>query len=820
MSGTRTYKKRQQDGDVSTANILPESRRGRTPNKKAKGPTLGEEQAKEDDLMALVDRIDGEFQEGLKNDPPVEEEKEKEYDPPANQEQLNNSRNGEEEENKDKNKKEEEEEEEDEEEEGEKENKEKSDSETEEEEEGAQVRISEGFAESFQKIRTSHPEYAKLLEKGEEEIDSTIWGKYNFDSGNLKVMVMMYLNRLNFEPETFKVFYRPYDNLVPWVGYPRKKATWVYDTFRTCLGILALELTSLILGHHLDICLQMEHFGENRYRYRVFEETKLWRWATPYNYMFLAWLDFNERLEHITSIIADEEEPAEKFWNYADDIIDRYLTRKHHLENTPWLKRKWEVLRGHKGIMADQGYPYMLTRTKIAREKLERYATTRDFLKSTKDGRIMKHVDGYADLTTTRSLLMMVWDDRDYKPRLQGDPERRAMPSEEQMEVDIKRWADAQLKEKRVEKGPARAQVQFKDTPDKTKKAEWTKNRPFGQVNDDSPVDEDDEEEEEEVQLIKPLKLKQTKAAEAAARSSTPAKTNKGSGGGKEREQAREQGRQTTQGRVQGRDETRENRERDPLSSQKQRQETRERIRDTRDTRDTRDRDTRDTRDTRRDTRDTRQDFQRDTRDTRETRQDFQRDTRDTRSEGSRGTRDTRRDTRDTHLGNENSGFRRTDDLGQDIELVRARNPRDEYDSDDSRIGRRRSRRDEGYDEDDHHNRKLARSREPSEDRYDNYSSEEEYGRSSSSRMDGFDTRRDIQVVRNDRGESKVQIDYASWQRIREFVILADKYVEEYFKFRLLRAKKAKLYRRKNKEEDVGQAYGRGKGGNKGPGVN
>jgi hypothetical protein len=66
-----------------------------------------------------------------------------------------------------------------------------------------------------------------------------------------------------------------------------------------------------------------------------------------------------------------------------------------------------------------------------------------------------------------------------------------------------------------------------------------------------------------------------------------------------------------------------------------------------------------------------------------------------------------------------------------------------------------------------------------------------------------------------------VQLDYDTWRKIREFVVLADKYVEEYFRFRLLRAKNAKTYRnRKNKDMDVGQASGRGNGWNKGPGVN
>ena len=54
-------------------------------------------------------------------------------------------------------------------------------------------------------------------------------------------------------------------------------------------------------------------------------------------------------------------------------------------------------------------------------------------------------------------------------------------------------------------------------------------------------------------------------------------------------------------------------------------------------------------------------------------------------------------------------------------------------------------------------------------------------------------------MIRDEDGKSKVQLDYDTWKKIREFVTLADK---------------------KNKETNVGQASGRDKGWNKGPGVN
>jgi hypothetical protein len=101
------------------------------------------------------------------------------------------------------------------------------------------------------------------------------------------------------------------------------------------------------------------------------------------------------------------------------------------------------------------------------------------------------------------------------------------------------------------------------------------------------------------------------------------------------------------------------------------------------------------------------------------------------------------------------------------------------------------------------------------------------YGGSTSSREDALrplapaSFRPDITVGQDEDGNSKVQMDYETWKRVREFVVLADKYVEEHFKFRLARAKTAKMYRdRLNKDKNVGQAVSRGKDGHKGPGVN
>ena len=65
MSKLRSSKRGQQEGNVSTDNILPQGtgRGGRTPNKRAKG--ILEEEEKRDEtseVMELLGRIDQEFQ--------------------------------------------------------------------------------------------------------------------------------------------------------------------------------------------------------------------------------------------------------------------------------------------------------------------------------------------------------------------------------------------------------------------------------------------------------------------------------------------------------------------------------------------------------------------------------------------------------------------------------------------------------------------------------------------------------------------------------------------------------------------------------------
>ena len=88
--------------------------------------------------------------------------------------------------------------------------------------------------------------------------------------------------------------------------------------------------------------------------------------------MFLDWTDCKDRLDHIVSLLNDKVEPEKKFWDFTRNIVARYRTRENYLQ-TGWIRRNWELLRGHKGVHIDGAYPYHLIRTKLARDALQRH---------------------------------------------------------------------------------------------------------------------------------------------------------------------------------------------------------------------------------------------------------------------------------------------------------------------------------------------------------------------------------------------------------------------------------------------------------------
>ena len=225
--------------------------------------TLKEEGAEE--VMELMGRIEEIFQVEEGRDEEEEKENPAEiYDPPANQEQEQNREEKKEEENQkeevqpvEKNKEED------------------NDISSEEEEETVELRrVYENFDEKLEPIQSFNTEYQAELARGKVEIPGGYASRKEFSIRDMGRVIMYYLNRLNYEPDCLQVFYRPENDVLPWVKRDGKRnKNWAYLTFRTFLGLVALELTSLILGKQLDICLTMESSGDGRHRFRDFEAT-------------------------------------------------------------------------------------------------------------------------------------------------------------------------------------------------------------------------------------------------------------------------------------------------------------------------------------------------------------------------------------------------------------------------------------------------------------------------------------------------------------------------------------------------------------------
>ena len=232
------------DGDVTEANILPVAGR-RSATKKARTEVQEEEFEKEiDDLaevLAIVENVDLQFDEMAEEKQEVEEEQreeEKSEDPPSNQEQNELIKERERETRKAA---------------AQSLGKEmedfiEEDEEIEIEEDDEPERVSEGFEEKMQRIYTVNEEYAFLLQKGDLLVPNDMHDIRKFSLQDLAHMIMFYMNRLHFYPDTFQAFYCPDNDMVPWVGRPKYSKNWNYYTFRTYFSVLTMELASMILG--------------------------------------------------------------------------------------------------------------------------------------------------------------------------------------------------------------------------------------------------------------------------------------------------------------------------------------------------------------------------------------------------------------------------------------------------------------------------------------------------------------------------------------------------------------------------------------------
>jgi hypothetical protein len=98
----------------------------------------------------------------------------------------------------------------------------------------------------------------------------------------------------------------------------------------------------------------------------------------------------------------------------------RYETRKFVLKTSYWPKRRHEALTGLRSDQFENGYPYMLTRTKTNILNVHKDDALHDILKCDVNGHILEHEMSDEHLCSHIHKITMTWDDKDYVPGMKG----------------------------------------------------------------------------------------------------------------------------------------------------------------------------------------------------------------------------------------------------------------------------------------------------------------------------------------------------------------------------------------------------------------
>jgi hypothetical protein len=197
----------------------------------------------------------------------------------------------------------------------------------------------------------------------------------------------------------------------------------------------------MILGRQIAAAILMDKNGEE-WVYRDHAEFKILRWATPYNWMYLQYRDFEMRLNYLLKNV-EECKTGEWFMNHIEQVATRYLAREHAVNTNEWLRRRLHVLKNHKGITETTRGPWRSIRNLKEHDKVERCVIWNDYLKETKDGYLMEHENSALDLlqgwhhaTTGRG-----WDNKDFHPRFEDrSVQGPRFPTEAEAKADIAEW--------------------------------------------------------------------------------------------------------------------------------------------------------------------------------------------------------------------------------------------------------------------------------------------------------------------------------------------------------------------------------------------
>jgi hypothetical protein len=276
-------------------------------------------------------------------------------------------------------------------------------------------------------IRPKAEGYSRVCLMEADNLPKDLCKFEDYDIKDLRKAIKDYCRHLHSRPDTFDVYYRPYDDRLPWIeplpdedGIKRWPDDKDYFTFRTILGAFILELESFILGKHIDIAVLMAKNG-NVWEFRDYLEMEVFRWATPYNWMFIQYRDFNERLEWLIQNV-EKCNTGEWFISHVEQLAVRFLAREQVVKNNDWLRRRIDVIKQHKGIQPTTRGPWRTIRNQREHDKVETVVSFCDYLKETIDEQVMQHENSESDLLQGwyRTPIGPGWDNYDFHPRFRG----------------------------------------------------------------------------------------------------------------------------------------------------------------------------------------------------------------------------------------------------------------------------------------------------------------------------------------------------------------------------------------------------------------
>jgi hypothetical protein len=297
------------------------------------------------------------------------------------------------------------------------------------------VRVYQNLKFQIKRIEAKDEEYADNLQAGEKNLPDWFYKPVETEAENFFKMITYYMAVKNARPDTFHDFYRMVDDQQPWRIVRDDEDgdfmvdDWQYKSFRVLFGAISLELTSLIVGYQMQIVSEaIEEKGQWKY---LDDGHELWRWATPYNYMFMRFPDYADRVLYLIRGITEDKD-GEWFNDHIFQVSQRYESRLNGIKRSKWLQDRLIRFRGHRGLAENTKFPYMLIRNDAERNKIEVVKPLNDILKCTIDDKVLQHQETIKDWSHWRTNPNYGWDNRDRHPGFKDSVVMVHVPDEDE----------------------------------------------------------------------------------------------------------------------------------------------------------------------------------------------------------------------------------------------------------------------------------------------------------------------------------------------------------------------------------------------------